>query len=104
MATVHCVLGSCAIGGRAGITRIPETAAEAAETITSSGASQATTAAAPAGDEGVRFWSVTAVGGNVWIKFGAAPVAASGQDWLVLDGQTREFAARGGDKVAVIDA
>ncbi|MEP1292792.1 MAG: hypothetical protein ABJL56_19190, partial [Nitratireductor sp.] len=60
--------------------------------------------AAPAGDEGVRFWSITAVGGNVWIKFGAAPVAASGQDWLVLDGQTREFAATAGDKVAVIDA
>lgn len=73
------------------------------ETITSSGASQATTIAAgslPGQDE---FWCVTAVGGAVWAKFAAAPVAAAGDTWLCPDGVPTWFRATPGNKVAVID-
>lgn len=48
---------------------------------------------------------ITVTGGNVWVKFGAAPTAAAGSDYLILDGQTREFGMIApGHKVAVIDA
>lgn len=103
MATVHCVIGSLRAGAKGAAALLPGTTAEAAETLASGGASTASTIAAGSTDAPARFWSITAVGGNVWVKFGTAPVAASGQDWLVLDGQTREFAATAGDKVAVID-
>jgi hypothetical protein len=104
MASVHIVLGSCRIGSRAGITRIPEAVPVLKQTITSSGASQASTTAAPADHEGERFWSITVSGGPVWVAFGEFPVASAGNDWLLLDGATREFAAAAGQKVAVIDA
>lgn len=47
---------------------------------------------------------ITASGGKVWVKFGANPTAAAGSDYLILDGQTREFGMIPmGFKVAVID-
>ena len=53
-------------------------------------------------------WIITASGGNVWVKFETdgtpTPVAAAGADWLIVDGQTREFGAFAGQTCAVIDA
>lgn len=48
---------------------------------------------------------ITATGGNVWVKFGTTGVvAAPGDAFLVLSGQTREFAIQQNDVfVAVID-
>lgn len=72
-----------------------------AEAITTSGTSQASTNAA--GNEDC--CQLTVTGGNVWIKFGAAPTAAAGSDYLIIDGQTREFGhLPAGTKVAVINA
>lgn len=80
---------------------VPSKAPTASHVITSSGTSQAATAATRTGDIAV----VTVSGGNVWVKIGATPTAASGDEWLVLDGQTREFGpVVSGDAVAVIDA
>ncbi len=39
----------------------------------------------------------------MWLKFAANPTAAAGDEWLITDGQTREFKALAGDKMAVID-
>lgn len=47
-------------------------------------------------------WVITVSGGNILVKFGPTPTATS-QDVLILDGQTREFWARPGDTVAIID-
>lgn len=79
----------------------------AAESITTSGASAAGTAfvsgASPRKWSDI--WVVTASGGNVWVKFGASPTAAAGDDWLVVDGTTREFGVSvDGENVAVINA
>ena len=72
-----------------------------AEAITTSATSQASTNAA--GNEDC--CQLTCTGGNVWIKFGAAPTAAAGSDYLLLDGQTREFGHLPAlTKVAVINA
>ncbi len=46
---------------------------------------------------------ITVSGGDVWVKFGASPTAAAGDEWLINDGQTREFKALAGDKMAVKD-
>jgi len=52
---------------------------------------------------------VTAEEGAVWIACGAAPVAqvpvagTPTPGFLVLDGQTRDFALDFGDRVAVVD-
>lgn len=74
----------------------------AAATASSSGVSTASAIAAP---DVNAFWSVTATGGNVFVQFGGAPIAASGQGWLILDGQTRDFGVSAiGEKIAVKDA
>lgn len=82
---------------------VPDSTVIAGESLTSSGTSQASADAVPADDDDV-FWVITASGGAVWAKFAAAPVAAAGDEWLIADGQTREWKAAAGDKVAVIDA
>ena len=72
-----------------------------AESITTSGTSQASTNAA--GNEDC--CQLTVTGGNVWVKFAAAPTAAAGSDYLLIDGQTREFGHLPAlTKVAVINA
>lgn len=72
-----------------------------AEAITTSGTSQASVNAA--GNEDCAQLTVT--GGNVWVKFAAAPTAAAGSDYLLIDGQTREFGhLPAGTKVAAVDA
>jgi hypothetical protein len=62
------------------ITSVPE----AAQTMDSSASSQASGIAASRADG--LFWTVTALG-NVFVSFGAAPVAGSGVGHLVLAGQ-----------------
>ena len=46
-------------------------------------------------------WVITVTGNDVYLRFGPNPTAAIG-DILVLNGQTREFWARPGDKVSVL--
>lgn len=53
---------------------------------------------------GNNIWVITAVVGNIWIKFGLNPVAEAGDTWLIPAGQTREFSTGPGYKVAFIDA
>lgn len=60
------------------------------------------TAAVPSGDTYV--WEVTAIGGDVWVRFAANPTASAGNDHLVLAGQTRNFGGVAGHKAAVINA
>ena len=74
--------------------------------ITSSGTSQQSDFASPADTGEGMYWVLTVTGGAVRAKFGADPTAAAaeGGGWLILDGQTREFAAVPGQKVAIIDA
>ncbi len=96
MATVNVALSK-------GMNGYPTTTTDArvSEVITSSGTSQASTSLALGGE----VVTITASGGNVWVKIGAAPTAEEGGDWLVLDGTTRYFApTAAGDVVAVIDA
>ena len=103
MATVHVTLSRVDDRGDTGaalplVTSTPE----AAETITRSSSSQPSTISASKADGLV--WSVTATG-NVFIRFGANPTAASGQGHLVLAGQTRDFTVTAaGEKIAVKDA
>lgn len=73
------------------------------EAMVSSASSQASTIAADQA-RGDQIWQITVSGNDVWVKFGANPVADSGEDHLICDGQTREFVAEDGDKLAVIDA
>ena len=83
---------------------VPSATALDAESITTSGSSQQSTLSTSGATYGA-FWVLTASGGNVWVKFGANPTAAAGDEWLILDGQTREFGVDGyTQKVAVIDA
>lgn len=70
------------------------------QSITSSAVSQQSTAVAGNGD----ICQITASGGKVWAQFGANPTASVGNDFLILDGQTREFGfMTPGHKVALID-
>lgn len=71
-----------------------------AETITSSGTSQATTITASVNE----IAHITASGGAVFINYGAAPTAASGSGDLIPDGGSLQIGGlASGDKVAVID-
>jgi len=73
--------------------------------LTSSGTSQQSDFAVPTNGGGL-VWIITVTGDKIRAKFGANPTAVAAEDggWLILDGQTREFVARPGDKVAVITA
>jgi hypothetical protein len=107
MATAHFVVAQ--VNSR-GLTNaalpIPLSVPMESEAISTSGTSQATTAAVPGTNRfSDHVWIVSVSGGNVWVKFGATPTAAAGNDWLIQSGETREFGATvGGEKAAVIDA
>lgn len=109
MAKVDIIIAGCSGQGAGGRPLpVPDPVPVLHEVKTSSGTSSPTTGAA-AGEAGTKtnqVWVITVSGGDVRVKFGAAPVAADAADggWLVLDGQTREFTALGGHKAAVIDA
>lgn len=98
MATVHTALARIAGRNNTGAT-LPDSQPRQAETLASAGASAAGAIVATAGD----IWSITPLG-NVWVAFGAAPVAASGSGWLVPAGQTLERGAVAGEKCAIKDA
>jgi len=72
-----------------------------AESITSSGTSQATTVVAPG--PGEAFVRIKVDGGDVHVKPGASPTATTSHT-RIFDGQTIDFGILGGDKIAVIDA
>lgn len=83
--------------------RIPFSVPQRGETIATTGSSQASgiTGDIRSGD----IWDVTVTGGNVWIQAGANPVATAGSDFLMLDGQTRQFSVTGNaEKLAAINA
>ena len=96
MATVSIVIGNVNKS-------VPQAVPVSAEAITSTGSSQQSSNSVPAADLNA-FWIVTVIGGNVWVKAGSSPTAAAGDVWLISDGQTREWKASAGDKLAVIDA
>jgi hypothetical protein len=103
MATVSIVLSQCdtkSISG--GAMPVAKSQPKATASLTSSGASQqgSFTTAAKRSDT----WTITASGGKVWVKFAANPTASAGNDWLVLDGQTRDFGVSvDGEIPAIID-
>jgi hypothetical protein len=83
---------------------VPNSKVVGAQSITTTGSSQQSSVVSGANHNASQFWILTATGGNVWVKFGTNPTAAAGSDWLILDGQTREFKSAAGEKVAVINA
>jgi hypothetical protein len=95
MAVVHIAFTSAPVGGA----QVEQAIPDVAEFINSTATSQATTAASRNGG----IVSVTASGGDVWVAFGAAPVAAPNTHQLVPAGQTRNFGIPPGMKAAVID-
>lgn len=83
---------------------VPSSTPLAKDVLTTSGTSQQSAIVADPGAFGA-FWVLTVTGGNVWVKFGEDPTAAAESDWLILDGQTREFSIDALlQKIAVIDA
>lgn len=96
MATVHIRFGGVMGSGAPVYAPIPKRA----ETITSSGSSQASTKAADGGD----YCTVTSSGGAVFVAIGQAPVAASGSGDMIPDGSSIDFGPlTDGDKVAIIN-
>lgn len=85
---------------------IPDSAIADSDVITSSGTSQQSDFAVPAGNITNYVWEIIAVNGNIRVKFGVNPtaVAAEGGGRLVLSGQTRWFSAVELEKCAVITA
>ncbi len=81
---------------------VPNSLPTSASSITTSGTSQQSSNSVQTADDN-EYWVITVSGGDVWVKFGASPTAAAGDEWLINDGQTREFKARAGDKMAVKD-
>lgn len=106
MATVAITLSAVSNMARSGLNAVvPVQDAEpyASAIATSTAASQqAAISPFPGGSD--QFWTITATGGDVWIAFGDAPVAAPGNQWLIAAGSTREFAAKSGQNLAIIDA
>lgn len=83
---------------------VPSATALASTSVTTSGTSQQADITSSGASYGA-FWVLTASGGDVWVKFGSDPTAAAGDEWLIVDGQTRDFAIDAySQKVAVIDA
>lgn len=103
MATVHIVLSK--VQGRAltGSTMpVADSVPLFSDTMTSSGTSAQSSITAP---DTNGFWSITAKDGSVFVKFGSNPTAVTDEGWLILDGQTRDFAvSAASEKVAIKDA
>ena len=96
MATIAIAFAKAMEGGTPVMSPIPT----AKQSLTSSGTSQQSTAIAGNG----QICQITASGGKVWARFVPNPTASAGNDYLILDGQTREFGIMSvGDKVAIID-
>ncbi len=82
---------------------VPNSLPTSASSITTSGTSQQSSNSVQTADDN-EFWIITAAGGDMWVKFGADPTAAAGDEWLITDGQTREWKGLAGDKMAVKNA
>lgn len=102
MATVNVI--NCPIGVVRETTGLPSLLDDNYVSVMTTSSGTSGTPAIVAKDYGSNggAWIITVSGGNVTVKFGASPEATS-QDILILDGQTREFWARPGDTVAIID-
>lgn len=97
MATLHVAFGK---PGEGALMLMPASPS-AAQTITTSGISQASTITATNGDTAC----VKVSGGRVFIAFGASPTAASNSGYMLNDGDADYFCnLKAGDKIAVIDA
>lgn len=83
---------------------VPYSRPLAAETINSSAASQQSTAVVGSNAGADIMWEITAHSAAVWAAFGANPTAVAGTHFLVPIGTTRYFGAKGGDKVAIVNA
>jgi hypothetical protein len=82
---------------------VPRLAGAESEILTVGATSQATTLSNPSSRGRTGFVSVTAIGADLWVVAGAAPVAVAGaQGFAVLAGQTRDFAMEPGDKLAIV--
>lgn len=106
MAKVHIVVSRTNARADTGSTLpIPDAIPALAATVTT-GAGSAVAATMPSGS--TLACHLTAIGGPVWVAFGAedgaAPVAREGFGWLLLEGQTRSFGVASGQKVALTDA
>lgn len=84
MATVHVTFFGATVNGSASFYA---PSPRVAQTITSSGTSQASTITALTGEVG----AVTASGGDVWVNVGESPTAASGSGYLVPAGSRLEL-------------
>lgn len=101
MATVNILIGRVSNVRRNANTMPVLDAAATSEDITSSGTSQATTAAAP--KDGTDYYVQITTTGDIRIAVGEGPTAVDGQGPLILANTTRDFALPPGFKVAVID-
>lgn len=105
MATVAVALTSVSNKASSGLNAVMPSAdaASTASTIVASSAAS-TQASITCPDDGRQhYWVITALG-SVWVAFGDNPTAAPGDDYLVASGSTRDWAAKPGQKVAVVDA
>lgn len=101
MATISVVFSEVSGGSAGGGARpVSDGIPLSAEYIASTGSSKQSVNSSPSP---TCYCTITATGGGVWVKFGENPTAAAGSDWLVLNGQTRDFKVGKGTKVAVID-
>jgi hypothetical protein len=97
MATIHVTMFSATANGSASFYAASP---RVAETITSSGSSQATTITALTGETA----SIVASGGAVWVLAGTSPTAVSGAGYLLPDGGRLElYPMVGGYAIAVKD-
>lgn len=54
-------------------------------------------------DDASQVCRIAVHGANVWVTFGAAPTAAQGTKFLILDGTVEYFAVNVGDHVSVFE-
>jgi hypothetical protein len=106
MATVAITLSAVSNKARSGLNAIVpiQDAEPYASAFATSSATSQQAAISPFAGEADQFWTITATGGDVWAAFGEDPVAAPGNQWLIASGTTREFAAKSGQVLAIIDA
>lgn len=106
MATVGVALTSVSNKASSGLNAVmpsADAAATGSATIASSAVSQQVSSVVCPDDGRQHYWIITALG-NVWVTFGTNPTAVAGTTYLVASGSTRDWAAKPGQMVALIDA
>jgi hypothetical protein len=94
MATVHVVLCQVTSKSRAqtGSTMpVPDSVPIGADTMTPTSTSAQATVTPGSAQTGI-VWSVTSLDAAVWVNFGADPTAAPDSGWMILAGDSRDFA------------